>query len=123
MKRLVAFLAFIPCVASAQTYSEIMQELLADKQGMFASQQAVSPVYPVVPQYPYVPSVVVPPVIPPHNNYGTGYSVVTTERVQPDYMLQYMGIRDATVRSTVTSVVPNNANGYPVRPFIGYPYP
>lgn len=112
----------LPCVARlqgceashAQTYSELMQEVLAEKQGMFAPQ----PIVPVVPVYPVYPPNMIPP-----NQYGTGYSVVTTERVQPDYVQQFLGVKGAMSHTTVTSVVPNNAWGAPIRPplFMGYP--
>lgn len=119
----------LPSVASAQTISELMQEVLADKQGYYAdvvqgsvgSQVAPQPVAPIVPVVPVVP--LYPPNAIPNNPYGTGYSVVTTERVQPDYVQQYLGVKGAVSHTTVTSVVPNNAWGAPMRPplFLGYP--
>jgi len=69
---------------------------------------------PVAPIVPVVP--VVPPAELPRNPYGTGYSVVTTEKTQPDYIQRYLGNRDATTHTTTTSVVPNNAWGQPIRP-------
>jgi len=102
-------LALMPTLASAQSYSELMREVLADKQPFYAPQPApVVPVMPVVPVYP--------PGIIPRNQYGTGYSVVTTQRTQPDYIQRYLGNRDAVTNTTVTSVVPNNAWGQPIRP-------
>lgn len=115
MRTITAALALLmPCVASAQTFSELFNEVMQDKQGMFAPQ----PVVPVVPVYPAYPPNMIPP-----NQYGTGYSVVTTERVQPDYVQQYLGVKGAVSHTTVTSVVPNNAWGAPLRPplFMGYP--
>jgi hypothetical protein len=110
MRLAIALLALaFPLTASAQTYSELMREVLADNQPFYAPQPApVVPIVPVVPVYP--------PGMMPRNQYGTGYSVVTTQRTQPDYIQQYLGNRDATMNTTVTSVVPNNAWGQPIRP-------
>jgi len=119
MKQLIAFLCFIPSIAVAQTYSEAMQELLAADRGMYADVVAPQPIVPVVPVYP-----VYPPNMIPRNPYGTGYSVVTTQRSSPDYIQNYLGVRGATINTSVTSVVPNNAWGAPLRPpALFYPYP
>jgi hypothetical protein len=74
---------------------------------------SVAPIVPVVP--------VVPPANLPRNPYGTGYSIVTTEKTQPDYIQQYLGNRDATTHTTTTQVVPNNAWGQPIRPLNLWP--
>ena len=109
----------LPSVATAQTIDELMREVLAEKQGLYAdavqgsagSQFNPQPIVPVVPVVPAYPRNLIPP-----NPYGTGYSIVTTERTQPDYIQQYLGVRGATSNVTVTSVVPNNAWGAPIRP-------
>ena len=103
----VAGLQSKPTVATAQTIDELMREVLADNKPFYAPQ----PIVPVVPVYPMYP-----PNAIPRNPYGTGYSIVTTERTQPDYIQQYLGVRGATSNVTVTSVVPNNAWGQPIRP-------
>ena len=108
MRTIITAIALLtPCVASAQTIDELMREVLADNKPFYAPQPIV-PVVPVVPMYP--PNAI------PRNPYGTGYSIVTTERTQPDYIQQYLGVRGATSNVTVTSVVPNNAWGQPIRP-------
>lgn len=114
----VALALFIPATAYCQTYSEMMREILAEKKSFYApdpSPLLPSQVVPVVPVVPAYPRNVIPP-----NPYGTGYSVVTTQRTQPDYVQQYMGNRDATMNTTVTSVVPNNAWGAPIRPIVPF---
>lgn len=115
---LYTILAIRPTIASAQTYSELMQEVLAEKQGYYADVVAPQPIVPVVPVVPAYPRNLIPP-----NPYGTGYSIVTTQTTQPNYIQQYLGIRGATSNVTVTSVVPNNAWGAPLRPPILFPYP
>jgi hypothetical protein len=108
MRTILLFVALlVPTVATAQTIDELMREVLADNKPFYAP-QAIVPVVPVVPMYP--PNAI------PRNPYGTGYSIVTTERTQPDYIQQYLGVRGATSNVTVTSVVPNNAWGQPIRP-------
>jgi hypothetical protein len=112
MRTIITAIALLtPCAAYAQTYSELMQEVLQDKQGLYADVVAPQPILPVVPVVPMYP-----PNAIPRNPYGTGYSIVTTERSQPDYIQRYLGIKDATTRTTTTSVVPNNAWGQPIRP-------
>lgn len=118
MRHLITLLCLIPSVATAQTYSELMQEVLQDKQGYYADVVAPQPIVPVVPVVPAYPRNLIPP-----NPYGTGYSIVTTQTTQPNYVQQYLGIRGATSNVTVTSVVPNNAWGAPLRPPILFPYP
>ena len=115
MKSLLFTLALLtPIAASAQTIDELMRQVLADKQPYYAPQPApVVPVVPVVPVYP--------PGMMPRNEYGTGYSVVTTQKTQPDYIQRYLGDRDAVTNTTVTSVVPNNAWGQPIRPLNLWP--
>jgi len=81
--------------------------------GQYSQQPIIAPIVPIVPGY-------VPPANIPVNPYGTGYSVVTTERVGPDYVQQYLGNRNAVTHTTVTSVVPNNAWGQPIRPINPY---
>lgn len=128
MRLAILALAFlIPVCASAQTYDQLMREIYAENKPFYAPSvtapvgpvgnaiaPAVVPVIPVGPLYP-------PGLIPP-NQYGTGYSVVTTQRSGPDYVQQYLGIRGATVNTTVTSVVPNNAWGSPMTG-TGFMYP
>jgi len=115
---LYTILAVTPSVANAQTYSEMMRQILAENKPYYAP-EPVAPIVPVVPVVPAYPRNLIPP-----NPYGTGYSVVTTQRSGPDYIQQYLGVRDATVNTTVTSVVPNNAWGAPLRPpALFYPYP
>lgn len=115
---LLSILLALPLTASAQTYSEIMREILAENKPFYAP-EPVAPIVPVVPVVPAYPRNLIPP-----NQYGTGYSVVTTQRTGPDYIQQYLGVRDATVNTTVTTVVPNNAWGAPLRPpAFMYPYP
>jgi len=114
---LCTILATAPTFASAQSYSELMREVLAENQPYYAPQQPV-PIVPVMPVVPAYPRNLIPP-----NSYGTGYSVVTTQTTQPNYIQQYLGIRGATSNLTVTSVVPNNAWGAPLRPPILFPYP
>ena len=105
MRTIITAIALLtPCVASAQTIDELMREVLADNKPFYAPQ----PIVPVVPMYP--PNAI------PNNPYGTGYSIVTTQRSQPDYIQRYLGIDDATTHTTTTSVVPNNAWGQPIRP-------
>ena len=104
---LLTIALFAPTVATAQTIDELMRGVLADNKPFYAPQPIV-PVVPVVPIYP--PNAI------PRNSYGTGYSIVTTERTQPDYIQQYLGVRGATSNVTITSVVPNNAWGAPIRP-------
>lgn len=107
MRLAIALLALaFPLTASAQTIDELMRQVLAENKPFYAPQPV--PVVPVVPVYP--------PGMMPRNQYGTGYSIVTTERTQPDYIQQYLGVRGATSNVTVTSVVPNNAWGQPIRP-------
>lgn len=103
---LLTIALLVPTVATAQTVDELMRQVLADNKPFYAPQPIV-PVVPVVPMYPNAI---------PRNPYGTGYSIVTTERTQPDYVQQYLGVRGATSNVTVTSVVPNNAWGQPIRP-------
>lgn len=121
MRYLITFLCLIPSIATAQTYSELMQEVLQDKQGYYADIVAPQPVAPIVPIVPVVP--MYPPNAIPYNPYGTGYSVVTTQTTQPNYVQQYLGVRGATSNVSVTSVVPNNAWGAPMRPPIMFTYP
>ena len=110
---LLTIALLVPTVATAQTVDELMRQVLADNKPFY---QAPSPLLPsaVVPVVPVVP--MYPPNAIPRNPYGTGYSIVTTERTQPDYVQQYLGVRGATSNVTITSVVPNNAWGQPIRP-------
>lgn len=118
MKQIIFLTALlVPAMGYAQSYSELMREVLAENQPYYAPQQQV-PIVPVVPVVPAYPRNLIPP-----NPYGTGYSVVTTQTTQPNYIQQYLGIRGATSNVTVTSVVPNNAWGAPLRPPILFPYP
>ena len=118
MKRIMLLTALlVPTISHAQSYSELMREVLAENQPYYAPQQPV-PIVPVVPVVPAYPRNLIPP-----NPYGTGYSVVTTQTTQPNYIQQYLGIRGATSNVMVTSVVPNNAWGAPLRPPILFPYP
>lgn len=62
----------------------------------------------------------VQPILPVPNDrgpWGTGYSVVTTERVIPDIGGMIRGDEDAKRRETVQKVVPNDAIGNPLRGF------
>lgn len=104
--------------AEAQTYDQFMREIYAENKPFYAP-EPVAPIVPVVPVVPAYPPNLIPP-----NQYGTGYSVITSQRAGPDYIQQYLGVRNATVNTTVTSVVPNNAWGAPLRPpALFYPYP
>lgn len=108
------FVAFaIICEAQEKT---LWQEVLDNNQPFY--KPSTQPLLPIAPAA-NVPVYVVNPVGNqniPYNPYGTGYSVVTTERVGPDYVQQYLGNRNAVSHTTVTSVVPNNAWGQPIRP-------
>lgn len=53
-----------------------------------------------------VPGVPIVPLEPPANPYGTGYSVVTRQKMD----------RDLTDSETVTSIRPNDAWGNPIKP-------
>lgn len=104
MKTILFTLALLtPIAVSAQPLNPLLPGYQPPSYGV-----PVAPIVPVVP--------VAPPLDLPRNPYGTGYSVVTTERTQPDYIQRYLGDRDATTHTTTTSVVPNNAWGQPIRP-------
>lgn len=104
MKHLLFTLALLtPFAVSAQPLNPWMPNYQPPSYGV-----PVASIVPVVP--------VAPPADLPRNPYGTGYSVVTTERTQPDYIQRYLGDRDATTHTTTTSIVPNNAWGQPIRP-------
>ena len=78
----------------------------APAMGQYPSPYA-PPGAPVVVQPGY--GVVLPPSSPyglPENPYGTGYSVVTRQRMD----------RDMTDSETVTSIRPNDAWGNPIKP-------
>lgn len=109
---LLTIALLVPTVATAQTVDELMREVLADNKPFYQAPSPLLPsaVVPVVPVVPMYPNAI------PRNPYGTGYSIVTTERTQPDYIQQYLGVRGATSNVTITSVVPNNAWGQPIRP-------
>lgn len=62
----------------------------------------------------------VQPVLPVPNNggpWGTGWSVVTTEREVADPFARMQGITKATKRETIQKVVPNDALGNPIKGF------
>jgi len=100
----------VVAVAQAQTYPSV-----ANEPWYAPAPQPVVPVYPN--PWPAAPA------SQPRNEYGTGYSIVTTEVTRPDYVRQYLGERGATTHETVTRVVPNNAWGAPIRPPFGFNYP
>jgi hypothetical protein len=47
--------------------------------------------------------------------WGTGYSVVTTERESTDWLRKSLGDPNHTYKRTVTSIVPNDALGQPMQ--------
>jgi len=109
MKHLLFTLALLtPVAVSAQPLNPWAPNYQVPQYGV-----PVAPIVPVVP--------VVPPADLPRNPYGTGYSIVTTEKTQPDYIQRYLGDRDATTHTTTTQVVPNNAWGQPIRPLNLWP--
>ena len=89
MKHLIFALIFIPASAVAQ----------------YVPYNAPQP--PIQPGIPYgLPLQPIAPLQPPPNPYGTGYSVVTRQRMD----------RDMTDSETVTSIRPNDAWGNPIKP-------
>lgn len=47
--------------------------------------------------------------------WGTGYSVVTTERESTDWLRKSLGDPNHTYKRTVTSILPNDALGQPMQ--------
>lgn len=47
--------------------------------------------------------------------WGTGYSVVTTERESTDWLRKSLGDPNHTYKRTVTSILPNDALGQPIQ--------
>lgn len=103
MKTLIAALAFLPCIALAQSNDPIA-DTFRQIYGLPPVQQA-QPVYglPVQP---------VLPVPQDRGPWGTGYSIVTTTREKRNIF-----DRDLTGEETVQRVVPNDALGQPLRGF------
>lgn len=98
MRTIIIALAFLPCVALAQS-SDPVGDIFREAYGLPPQQQA--PVYglPVQP---------VLPVPEDKGPYGTGYSIVTTTRPTKN-----LWDRDVTGSETVQRVVPNDWNGRP----------
>jgi len=71
-----------------------------------------APIVPVAP--PFGPAIPIP-----QGSYagpwGTGYSVVTTERESTDWLRKSLGDPNHTYRRTVTSILPNDALGQPMQ--------
>jgi len=71
-----------------------------------------APIVPVAP--PFGPAIPIP-----QGRYagpwGTGYSVVTTERESTDWLRKSLGDPNHTYRRTVTSILPNDALGQPMQ--------
>ena len=104
MKALLLTALFIPSVAMAQDNYDWMVGNDLDNQAPRNQQLNIG----------------VQPVLPVPNNrgpWGTGYSIVTTEREVPDPFAVYQGRRDATKRETIQKVVPNDALGNPIKGF------
>lgn len=71
-----------------------------------------APIVPVAP--PFGPAIPIP-----QGRYagpwGTGYSVVTTERESTDWLRKSLGDPNHTYKRTVTSILPNDALGQPMQ--------
>lgn len=100
MKTIIATLAFLPCLASAQVTQEQFNAIM----GFTQPQQAQpAPVY-GLPVQPVLP-------VPQDNGpWGRGYSIVTTTRERRNLF-----DRDLTGEETVQRIVPNDALGQPMR--------
>jgi hypothetical protein len=100
--------------AHAQTAAEY---LVANGVGNLAGAAGFGNLYPseVVPVAPpFGPAIPIP-----QGRYagpwGTGYSVVTTERESTDWLRKSLGDPNHTYKRTVTSILPNDALGQPMQ--------
>jgi len=101
MRKLLLTLTFLPLTASAQECDSVCQ-IFREAYGL---PQQPAPVY-GLPVQPVLP-------VPQDNGpWGTGYSVVTTTREKVNIF-----DRDLTGQETVQRVVPNGANGQPLKGF------
>lgn len=112
MKRLIFSLLLVPATALAQTPAEYLAA-----NGVNGGYYAPYPDYP-----PNVVPVAPPfgPALPiPQGRYegpwGMGYSVVTTERENTDYLRKSLGDPNHTYKRTVTSILPNDYSGQPMQ--------
>jgi hypothetical protein len=105
MKKYIIALAFLPCLASAQS-NDPVSDVFRKAYGV---PQQPAPVYglPVQPMLP----------VPQDNGpWGTGYSIVTTTKPKRNIFDS-----DLTGEETVQRVVPNDALGQPLKGFdFGY---
>ncbi len=105
MKKYMIALAFMPSVALAQSGNPTLDALRQSLGLQPLPPQQVAPSY-GLPVQPVLP-------VPQDNGpWGTGYSVVTTTREKVNIF-----DRDLTGQETVQRVVPNGANGQPMKGF------
>lgn len=126
--RYITLTILLACASNAHGQAQSAAAYLAangvGSLGRLGSLGAVNPyVDPYVDPYaaPIVP--VAPPFGPaipiPQGRYagpwGTGYSVVTTERESTDWLRKSLGDPNHTYKRTVTSILPNDALGQPMQ--------
>jgi len=117
MRFITLSIVFLACTSSAYAQVQSAAEYLAANGvgsvgavtgGSFYPNEVV----PVAP--PFGPALPIP-----QGRYGgpwgTGYSVVTTERESTDWLRKSLGDPNHTYKRTVTSILPNDALGQPIQ--------